>query len=152
MNATVKQCKCHGLSGTCSQHICWKAMPSRTEIGFKLKDMYEKSVRVKKNKNGKKLKAVDISDRDKVEHSLVYESKSVNFCERNLKKGSYGTSGRVCNATDHTSKFGCNIMCCNRGFYTRSRLAESSCNCSFTWCCKVECEKCLSGVTESFCR
>ncbi|KAG9508833.1 Protein Wnt-1 [Fragariocoptes setiger] len=41
-----RECKCHGLSGSCTIRTCWMRLPSFREIGKLLHDSYDKSMRV----------------------------------------------------------------------------------------------------------
>ena len=82
---------------------------------------------------------------------LVYLRQSPNFCRRNITYGIPGTSGRQCylDKTDHSS---CDNMCC--GGPTKERIVKKNftCNCTFVWCCKVECETCTTIATINYCK
>ena len=137
-------------------------MPQRAELGKRLKEKYESAVRVRTSK--KAIRTVKKRERHRLPQSLVYESDGADFCRRNVKRGSLGTSGRVCNASSGHDVAGggggggggrrddCETMCCGRGYDTMTRMFEEPCNCSFTWCCTVKCDKCLKGMTQSYCR
>ncbi|GIY32171.1 protein Wnt-1 [Caerostris extrusa] len=50
--------------------------------------------------------------------------------------------GRVCNATS-IGVDGCDLMCCGRGYKSEYREETTTrCNCTFHWCCQVECRTC----------
>ena len=72
-------------------------MPQRAELGKRLKEKYESAVRVRTSK--KAIRTVKKRERHRLPQSLVYESDGADFCRRNVKRGSLGTSGRVCNAS-----------------------------------------------------
>lgn len=41
-----RQCKCHGISGSCVTKTCWTVVPSITEFGAILKKKYQKAQQV----------------------------------------------------------------------------------------------------------
>ncbi|XP_002121451.2 protein Wnt-4 [Ciona intestinalis] len=144
-----KVCKCHGITGSCAQTVCWRSMPTLRFISHRIKQRFDGSVQARirkgilrpRNKKHKNPTALD----------LVYAKPSqTNFCEPNLKRGSYGTRGRVCNessiANDH-----CGIMCCDRGYHVETFMRPYGCNCVFEWCCQVKCQECRERVTLSYC-
>ena len=55
---------------------------------------------------------------------LLYVSRSPNFCEKDLKRGILGTSGRKCN-TNSTGPDGCKEMCCGRGYYIENHIVST---------------------------
>ena len=147
------QCKCHGVSGSCELKTCWRQMPHFREVGEKIKEKFDgatmvvqkqdasRPVLVPRNRDYKDYTAID----------LVYLSDSPNFCDRDNKAGSLGTRGRACNKTSRAID-GCELLCCGRGFETRTRLIEERCECKFHWCCEVKCKTCSRQVEEYFCR
>ena len=107
-----------------------------------MKEKYEKSSAVKLNKKGK-LQVRSKKSKLPTAEDLVYVESSPDYCTDNLKTGSIGTQGRVCNHTS-TGLDGCNQMCCGRGHNTYKALVSEKCNCKFNWCCWVQCETCTS--------
>ncbi|CAG9825441.1 unnamed protein product [Phaedon cochleariae] len=49
------QCKCHGVSGSCNIKTCWRALPSMTEIGYKLLKKYTTALELHKDEAGRTL-------------------------------------------------------------------------------------------------
>ncbi len=41
-----KECKCHGLSGSCELKTCWESMPSFREVGDIIKDKFDGATEV----------------------------------------------------------------------------------------------------------
>ncbi|XP_033111496.1 protein Wnt-6-like [Anneissia japonica] len=144
------ECKCHGLSGTCSLKTCWKRMPSFRDVGNRLKELFNGAIKVTGANNGKTLLAVGSNIKAPTITDLVYSVESPNFCEPDRKVGSIGTADRVCNSTSDGVD-GCDIMCCNRGFTNKIVNRTYHCRCRFKWCCVVECDICRANVTISRC-
>ncbi|KAB7505037.1 Protein Wnt-2b, partial [Armadillidium nasatum] len=145
---TKLQCKCHGVSGSCTHRTCWLSM-SRFRLASEwLKHRYEKAVEVIAKPDGsgllprykRKLRKID----------LVYLERSPDYCQTLPEKGLLGTKGRECNVSSDGSD-GCSALCCGRGFYPQKKLVTSQCGCSFKWCCYVSCNTCRTWKTFHFC-
>ncbi|XP_059402377.1 protein Wnt-7b-like isoform X1 [Carassius carassius] len=148
------ECKCHGVSGSCTTKTCWTTLPKFREIGYVLNDKYNKAVHVEVVRASRLrqptfLKVKKTHGYQKpLETDLVYIERSPNYCEEDAKTGSVGTQGRLCNRTSlHTD--GCDLMCCGRGYNTHQYTKVWQCNCKFQWCCFVKCNTC-SERTEVF--
>lgn len=148
------ECKCHGVSGSCTTKTCWTTLPKFREIGYALKERYGAAVQVEavratrlRQPSFLRLKQshgyIKPTDTD-----LVYLERSPNYCEEDALTGSTGTRGRLCNYTSpHLD--GCSLMCCGRGHDTHHYTRVWQCNCKFQWCCFVKCNTC-SEKTEVF--
>ena len=144
-------CKCHGLSGACTQTVCWKTMPPLRAVSHYLKEQYDGAILVKAKRRKKKFRPKLANHKKPTSSDLIYSQKSrTDFCNKNLKLGSYGTQGRICNATSRGND-GCSVMCCDRPKQTRQVLRTYDCNCTFEWCCKLNCQTCSEMVSESRC-
>ncbi|TNN43890.1 Protein Wnt-7b [Liparis tanakae] len=148
------ECKCHGVSGSCTTKTCWTTLPKFREIGYVLKDKYNEAVHVEvvrasRLRQPTHLKVKQTQGyRKPMETDLVYIERSPNYCEEDAATGSVGTQGRLCNRTSpHTD--GCDLMCCGRGYNTHQYTKVWQCNCKFQWCCFVKCNTC-SERTEVF--
>lgn len=100
------ECKCHGVSGSCTMKTCWKTLPPFRQIGDYVMIKYQRAKAVSpiQGKHAKKplylsLKKSRRPHRKPRRSELVYLHKSPNYCERDLSKGSLGTVGRKCNRT-----------------------------------------------------
>lgn len=150
-------CKCHGVSGTCTMKTCWKTLPPFRIIGDYLLLKYSKSKNVKAVKEISRLQLPQtlILKRSKIRKprrsDLVYLDKSPNYCDLDSSTGSLGTVGRKCNRTS-TRTDGCDLMCCGRGYNTHQYTRTWPCNCKFHWCCFVECNKCSERTEEYTCK
>lgn len=151
----VRECKCHGVSGSCTTQSCRKSAPNFRIIGDLLKRSYESAawvsysrVKNKLRRRKKKQKHIKIQDTD-----LVYIESSPNYCDRNTRLGIPGTSGRICNKTSDDGEFGsCGRLCCGRGYNTVMLREEKNCKCKFVWCCIVKCETCQRLYDSQTCK
>lgn len=81
----------------------------------------------------------------------IRETKFVYTSYLNCDSGSIGTAGRPCNKTSKGID-GCDLLCCGRGYDTRRVLVTQPCNCTFKWCCSVECKTCTQWKDEHYCK
>lgn len=164
-----RECKCHGMSGSCTVKTCWMRLPAFRDIGNNLKDRFDGASRIintnqinfnrahsnhanrqKYSKSSFPLKPYDPSHKEPTKKDLVYFEHSPDFCLENPKLGVPGTRGRVCNDTS-LGVDGCELMCCGRGYKTEIREVLERCNCTFQWCCTVHCKICKSRKTIHTC-
>ncbi|XP_018568874.1 protein Wnt-1 isoform X1 [Anoplophora glabripennis] len=169
-----QECKCHGMSGSCTVKTCWMRLPSFRVIGDLLKDRFDGASHVtasntghnrnankahsnrlpknpkKQHKYGFQLKPINPDHKPPGTKDLVYYEMSPGFCEKNPKLGIQGTHGRQCNDTS-MGVDGCDIMCCGRGYRTQEVVVVERCNCIFHWCCEVKCDLCRIKKTIHTC-
>lgn len=95
-DSLTKACKCHGVSGSCSVKTCWRAMPNFDAIGDNLKRHYSYSIEVRTRRINKVKQFVPILPTIATisEDSLIYYSKSPDYCSPDVKTGSIGTQDR----------------------------------------------------------
>ncbi|WAR15394.1 WNT4-like protein [Mya arenaria] len=146
-------CKCHGVSGSCELKTCWRSMATFREIGAILKERFDGAteVNLENRKNRAVLVPVNNQFKPPTSSDIVYLIASPDFCESDPKTGSLGTSGRVCNKTSKAID-GCDLLCCGRGYETRTITIVERCQCKFHWCCYVICEKCSKTIDEHVCK
>nr|XP_021524351.1 protein Wnt-7b [Aotus nancymaae] len=148
------ECKCHGVSGSCTTKTCWTTLPKFREVGHLLKEKYNAAVQVEVVRASRLRQPTFLrikqlrSYQKPMETELVYIEKSPNYCEEDAATGSVGTQGRLCNRTSLGAD-GCDTMCCGRGYNTHQYTKVWQCNCKFHWCCFVKCNSC-SERTEVF--
>ena len=144
----ARDCKCHGVSGSCTLRTCWRTLPSFRSIGASLMRRYNRARQVMPIKGRRartpiflKLKRARRPNKKPRRADLVYLRHSPNYCENDPLTGSLGTRGRQCNRTS-TSTDGCEMLCCGRGYNTHQFTRTWKCHCKFHWCCKVTCKDC----------
>lgn len=154
----VLECKCHGVSGSCTTRTCWRALPSMRQIGETLKEYYRIAFKVKaierKSSNGPKARKLVLqsnTSRKPDEDSLVYLNDSETYCERDVSSGIPGTRDRICNKTS-TGEDSCHFLCCERGYDTHNFTQVTQCKCKFHWCCEVKCKECVENVVKHTCK
>uniref|UniRef100_A0A182F0Y6 Protein Wnt n=2 Tax=Anopheles albimanus TaxID=7167 RepID=A0A182F0Y6_ANOAL len=136
------ECKCHGLSGSCTTKTCWMKLPPFAEVGARLKEHFDGATKVIARNDGHSFMPDEVTIKVPTRRDLVYTEDSDDFCEPNAQSGSLGTHGRVCNISS-SGIDGCSLMCCKRG-QTHSQVeVRRNCNCSFKWCCEVTCSTCI---------
>ncbi|KAK3083441.1 hypothetical protein FSP39_022816 [Pinctada imbricata] len=144
-----RQCKCHGMSGSCELRTCWKATPEFREVGKRLRRKYEKARKVDiLNKATARYRRIRKQTR---RTELVYYERSPNYCDPNPLVDSPGTSGRLCNKTSDGVD-NCETLCCGRGYNTLRVRRTERCDCKFHWCCYVVCQTCHYNEWVTVCK
>ncbi|XP_050307346.1 protein Wnt-6 [Anthonomus grandis grandis] len=150
-NYMHKECKCHGLSGSCTLKTCMRKMPSFREIGNRLKQRFDGAAKVIPGNDGKSFIPEGDTIKPPSKADLVYSEESSNFCNPNNTLGSFGTQGRVCNETS-PGEDGCGILCCGRKSQSFTKVVQKNCQCEFHFCCDVKCKVCNETVRYSVCQ
>lgn len=145
------ECKCHGLSGSCTVRTCWRKMPPFRDVGNRLKESFDGAAKVIPSNDGHSFITEGPTIKPPDRFDLIYSEDSPDFCKPNRKTGSLGTQGRRCNSTSQGVD-GCELLCCGRGYDTRVVKEKISCECRFRWCCEVTCNTCLVKKTINTCR
>ncbi|CAK9292984.1 unnamed protein product [Gordionus sp. m RMFG-2023] len=160
VNADV-DCKCHGISGSCTMKTCWVTLPPFRRVGDVLKKKYDRAKQVEPLTDRRTQRPVflklkpsghgsrGIHKKPRKGH-LVYLQRSPNYCEKDLAMGSLGTKGRSCNKTSPGID-SCDVLCCGRGHETLLSDKVWRCHCKFHWCCYVECKTCSEKREEYTC-
>ncbi|CAJ0557813.1 unnamed protein product, partial [Mesorhabditis spiculigera] len=149
-----RTCRCHGVSGSCEFKTCWLSMPKFGEVAEMLKKRYQHfAVQVAKRVK-KRLRRKERGERAQMPirgNELAFLQKSPSYCERNDTLGILGTLGRECVHRSHNAD-DCDLLCCGRGYNTRSERKKTQCQCKFVWCCQVKCKECIDDVTVHTCK
>ena len=115
-----KECRYHGVTGSCNIKTCRKELALFNVVGQELKRKYRSAVWM--SFVNSKLHRRD-SDRDRLvtrkQKELVYLNTSPDFCVRNPTAGSPGLRGRTC-VSDVESEEKCRSLCnsCNLRHWT----------------------------------
>lgn len=136
-----RECKCHGLSGSCAVKTCWQKMPHFRDVGDRLKARFNGAIKVLISNKGDRLIKEGETIKPQTELDLVYNTDSPDFCKADHYLGSFGTAGRQCNDTS-MGVGGCKLLCCGRGAQMKKMVTTENCKCHFLWCCRVKCKKC----------
>ncbi|XP_039617326.1 protein Wnt-2 isoform X1 [Polypterus senegalus] len=145
------ECKCHGVSGSCTVRTCWLAMADFRKTGDYLRSKYNGAVQVVMNQYGTGFTAAFRKFKRPTKNDLVYFENSPDYCIRDREAGSLGTAGRVCNRTSRGAD-SCEVMCCGRGYDTTRVTRMTKCECKFQWCCAVHCKDCQETIDVHTCK
>ncbi len=157
-------CRCHGLSGSCSTKTCWEETPTVYEIGDTIKKLYDTARKVEFRRSNSNDPAVLSYFNTTLgtyiipsTAEMVYLDESPRYCAAN----STYTKQRQCmprsalidfNNTDMDKYFPpCESFCCNGQYQAYHKTEVTSCDCTFVWCCEVQCATCVANVTEYRC-
>lgn len=90
------QCKCHGVSGSCNIKTCWRALPSLQDVGEHLQRRFSAAVEVASRRlgTGKRLLPALPGRYPPTADQLIYITKSPDYCTKDVRLGSFGTTGR----------------------------------------------------------
>lgn len=149
-NNMQTDCKCHGLSGSCTLRTCWRKMPNFRDVGNKLKERFDGAAKVIAGNDGKSFIPEGETIKPPGRFDLVYSEESPSFCAPNNTLGSFGTQGRLCDEKS-LGEEGCGILCCGRGYKKFYKTERKNCRCKFVWCCEVKCEICTETKAISSC-
>ncbi|ESO05854.1 hypothetical protein HELRODRAFT_63913, partial [Helobdella robusta] len=143
-----KECKCHGMSGTCSLKTCWMKMPSISLVAAILKEKFNGATKVDQGLGNshhehekRRLLPHNPEHKKPTKFDLVYYEDSPTFCDPDPSLGYPGVKGRKC-IENSMGMDGCDVMCCGRGYKKVTVREVQKCNCSFVWCCDVTCDYC----------
>ncbi|KPJ12754.1 Protein Wnt-7b [Papilio machaon] len=157
-----RECKCHGVSGSCALRTCWRALPPFRTVAAALRERYHRAKMVTLHpppdtnaphshlviRRARQNAGVGRQPR---KSELVFLEPSPSYCEPDTAAGSFGTHGRHCNRTSRGEN-GCETLCCGRGYNTIRTVEETKCRCQFHWCCRVTCDKCITRTETHVCK
>lgn len=135
-----KECRCHGVSGSCELQIC-RLRPSKLEdICLEIYlNLYKKARYIQSINH--------IKSEEKTQ--LIYARKSINYCRSNVFIDYKGIKqGRECFSTT-----GCEQVCCNRGYEVLTEMKViPNCHCFFSWnIVNIQCKSCEKQIVRMIC-
>ncbi|XP_031553002.1 protein Wnt-8b-like [Actinia tenebrosa] len=148
-----KQCRCHGMTGSCTTVTCWRKLAVFEEVGNYLKKKYTQAKRVSIIRNKLKRKGSNgFKTISKKDTNLLYTESSPDYCQRNMTFGAVGMIGRVCEGTKKNLDQ-CRKICSSCGLTSTNFIEKKRviCHCKFEWCCKVKCETCRRSEVKTKC-
>uniref|UniRef100_F6QW85 Protein Wnt n=1 Tax=Ornithorhynchus anatinus TaxID=9258 RepID=F6QW85_ORNAN len=98
------ECKCHGVSGSCTLRTCWLALSDFRKTGDYLRRRYNGAVQVTATQDGANFTAAHKDYRGATRADLVYFDNSPDYCVMDKAAGSLGTAGRLCRGVEESYK------------------------------------------------
>lgn len=74
------ECKCHGVSGSCTLRTCWRALSDFRRTGDYLRQRYDGAVQVTATQDGANFTAARQGYRRATRTDLVYFDNSPDYC------------------------------------------------------------------------
>ncbi|VDD80345.1 unnamed protein product [Mesocestoides corti] len=149
-------CKCHGVSGSCTQKVCFRQLQriDTPPIKAAIRQRYLTAKMVSGVQDGHLMASV-FKDTDFVDEyvqleDLVFTQHSPDYCEPDPQRGSLGTQGRLC-SLNTTGDGSCMNMCCGRGHQSTSHQIYEKCNCIMQPNFKVHCQTCIRTEVRHTC-
>lgn len=147
-NESGLNCKCIGVSASCSVKVCKVKVVSFNGIVAQLKKQYESSCKVSvRTSNLQPHCNIPVVTNT----TLVHVVSSPDYCHKDVARGSVGVRGRFCNPLSN-GQDNCNKICCGRGHEEHTVKITKNCCSPLPGCCKVECTVCVQTKTLYTCR
>lgn len=81
------ECKCHGVSGSCTLRTCWLAMSDFRKTGDYLRKKYNGAIQVTMNQDGTGFTVANKNFRKPTKTDLVYFENSPDYCVMDKSAG-----------------------------------------------------------------
>ncbi|KAI5709072.1 hypothetical protein M8J76_009582 [Diaphorina citri] len=176
------ECKCHGVSGSCTMKTCWRTLPPFKVIGDALMKKYWKargvsaitlpspSLSSRSLKPSSSLQSLSLSSPKPVLTLALRKRSGRSTGLQRPRRAelvylesspnycerdlSLGSLGTAGRHCNRTSRGmdGCDLMCCGRGYNTHQISRAWQCRCKFNWCCSVQCDTCAESVEVYTCK
>ncbi|XP_030077607.1 protein Wnt-2b isoform X2 [Microcaecilia unicolor] len=82
-----KECKCHGVSGSCTLRTCWSVMSDFRKTGDYLRKKYNGAIQVTMNQYGSGFTVSNKNFRNATKNDLVYFENSPDYCLKDKSAG-----------------------------------------------------------------
>ncbi|KAK4809324.1 hypothetical protein QYF61_023317 [Mycteria americana] len=102
------ECKCHGVSGSCTLRTCWLAMSDFRKTGDYLRKKYNGAIQVTMNQDGTGFTVANKNFRKPTKTDLVYFENSPDYCvmDKSAAFGGHAAAprcGTCCDRNDEVS-------------------------------------------------
>lgn len=87
------ECKCHGVSGSCTVRTCWLAMQDFKRVGEFLRNEYNGATQVTMNQDGNGLVVANKHHKRPTRSDLVYFEESPDYCVEDPEIGKWVEGG-----------------------------------------------------------
>lgn len=87
------ECKCHGVSGSCTLRTCWMAMSDFRKTGDYLRRKYNGAIEVTMNQDGTGFAVANKAFRKATKNDLVYFENSPDYCLQDKSAGEAAKGG-----------------------------------------------------------
>lgn len=147
------------MSASCTKKTCWKVAPNLHTVGEKLFTQFHTAIKVtphnfespfrRKRTHHNHNYEFDYSDvgvNEVRKKDLIYFEETPNICSERPDM----IRNRRCNRTSLLTD-GCDLMCCNGRYRTVTETKPQQCQCKFIYCCRVECQTCMTKIETSYC-
>lgn len=123
-----QECKCHGVSGSCTLRTCWLAMADFRKTGDYLWRKYNGAIQVVMNQDGTGFTVANKRFKKPTKNDLVYFENSPDYCIRDRDAGKFKTlhSQHLILAIVNTSQFKCSSVFSACQFYKCILLLSGS--------------------------
>ncbi|KAL7062001.1 hypothetical protein AAHC03_01768 [Spirometra sp. Aus1] len=149
-------CKCHGVSGSCAQKVCFRQLQRIDTPAIKtaIRQRYLTAQKVSRVAQGRLLASIfretEFVDEFVELDNLVFTEHSPDYCLPDPQRGSVGTVGRYCDL-NVTGDGSCMNMCCGRGYRSITKQIFEKCRCVMQQNFKVHCQTCVREETRHVC-
>jgi len=101
MKSMKTQCKCHGVSGSCSMKTCWKSLADMHTVGTQIYQNYVVAIEVRSRRvpgsKSKQRRLSPVAHTGRTNFSdddLLFYTQSPDYCHPEPMLGSFGTTNR----------------------------------------------------------
>lgn len=92
----TQECKCHGVSGSCTLRTCWLTMGDFRKSGDFLRKKYNGAIQVVMNQDGTGFTVANKRFKKPTTNDLVYFESSPDYCIRDRDAGKFCSNRYFC--------------------------------------------------------
>uniref|UniRef100_A0A1I7TDI0 Protein Wnt n=1 Tax=Caenorhabditis tropicalis TaxID=1561998 RepID=A0A1I7TDI0_9PELO len=124
-----RQCRCHGVSGSCEFKTCWLQMQKFSQVSDLLKKRYDHF-------------AVQVELEDEFWEHLEENAFIIRTAQKVV----------ICFAVDVDITQDWRYFSFRRHVSFKFQIRQTQCECKFVWCCEVKCKTCTEEVAVHTCK